>query len=1044
MTRASTLDPLAPWHKVSFDRFMDERLPRLLEDRLPLVGYQVTPTGTYTCSVKVALACDAGQAEVEYANVPRPDDEGVFEVDGVRRVVVPTASREELDLAEIRCVGERLYDAIDAGLGEAPSGLPWDASLVRAWLPLDAWVRDFLTESRPLDADIRAFAAVTHDPELLQIQRPAAGQPLDERNWLARAAHLRRILIPDRKSLYAPGQLGRTCPFETPEGTNIGRVLSVAIGAEIRDGKLVVVDEVPEAALGLTASMVPLLEHDDPNRLLMGVNMMRQWLTPVAQEPALVQTGNEPDVPGFWCGRNLLTAFVSWGIDTFEDALVISESCAKRLDDPEPVEPGDKLSNRHGQKGTVSRILPDDEMPHLPDGTPVDLCVDLLGCHTRLNFGQIREAVLGRIAQAEGEPVVVPPFHAPGEQALRRRLTEAGLPESGMETLCSGKKGSKLSRPSTVGWVYWGKTYHTARGKAHASVTPPAGQGHTELECRGLREAGAFETIAEHFNTRAAGREDADSLAARVAAGPIEQAPPPTPALSELTRRLAAVGIAAELGHDGLHVRFAPPQGETLTLARPIPHPWLRQRRLEEVGVFEEGAEYRALVDANAKVERMIESRSPDALQRKAIDHLEVCARRFFDALVTPEHVRFTTQNTRVLFSGRAVASPSDLRIDQVGLPDEIAWTLFGPWVTRELGGDAEVRARSARATETLDRIMSDAWIIVHRAPTAMLTSFQAFHPVRCPDNVIRLHPMITRMMNADYDGDQLAVFLPITEAGQREAGERLSAAGHLRRDPQSIADLYPLQDALWGLASLSLTPEGREEIDALAGVEVSAPEGFVTRATFVEALHRLLERDGAERTLETIERLFWRGIEEIKASGASLSPFFGDGIEHPPAPEGSDAPDWDAYAEELHERLASCTDFADNDLGPQLLAVKTGARGAIRHLVVLIGSSTTLTDLGGGEVRIRRGFRDGLTPREMFAWTVRAREAIAQTALDMAQLGQNLRRAGVPTGFNLLARAMRAERPGVVFALAAASGECDSLSDVDGRLFAGLPATQR
>ena len=87
----------------------------------------------------------------------------------------------------------------------------------------------------------------------------------------------------------------------------IDDTFTIAQGAEIRDGRLVVVDSRPEANLGLSASMIPFLEHSDPNRLLMGANMLRQSLVPPTPEPALVQTGNEPDEPDFWTGNNLLT-----------------------------------------------------------------------------------------------------------------------------------------------------------------------------------------------------------------------------------------------------------------------------------------------------------------------------------------------------------------------------------------------------------------------------------------------------------------------------------------------------------------------------------------------------------------------------------------------------------------------------------------------------------------------------------------------------------------------------------------------------------------
>ena len=127
----------APWHKASFDRFLQERLPELLVERLPLVGYRAEPTGRYTCRVTVTLVSASGDVEIEYADLPQPDEGGLFEINEEPTIVVPIASTEELDIAEIRCAGEQLYDYIEERLGQAPTnGLPWDAELARAWLPL--------------------------------------------------------------------------------------------------------------------------------------------------------------------------------------------------------------------------------------------------------------------------------------------------------------------------------------------------------------------------------------------------------------------------------------------------------------------------------------------------------------------------------------------------------------------------------------------------------------------------------------------------------------------------------------------------------------------------------------------------------------------------------------------------------------------------------------------------------------------------------------------------------------------------------------------
>jgi len=282
---------------------------------------------------------------------------------------------------------------------------------------------------------------------------------------------------------------------------------------------------------------------------------------------------------------------------------------------------------------------------------------------------------------------------------------------------------------------------------------------------------------------------------------------------------------------------------------------------------------------------------------------------------------------------------------------------------------------------------------------------------------------------------------VPVTAGAQREAGERLSVAAHLARDPGLLSNLLPPAEALWGLADFSLTAEGRQEISQLAGVPVAAPNGFVTRASLLAAMEQVLRRDGIKAVLKALERLTQRGFEAAQASGASMSPFIGASLERPPQPERDDPELWDRYAEDLAEQIAPGLDFVDADLGPQLLAVKSSARG-LRQLTWLIGSRGTVTDFEGNAVIVRHGYSEGLTPEEMYACVVGAREALAQIAVEWEQLGQGIRDRGAPGGFNVLSRARQSTRPGIVFARAAAAGEVDPLTDVDSRLLVGLPAT--
>lgn len=1001
----------APWHGASFDRLLLERLPQLLASRLPLTAYEGASTGPHECRIEIAVAASAGEVRTVFEGLPRPDPGGVWLLEGEERVVVPVAATEELDRAEVAAAGEQVYEYLHGRLGEAPEELSWDAALLRAWCPLDVWFTEFLRE---------------HSEPLLKV------------NWLDRQTHLRRIRIREAARPFARGQIGRACPLETPEGRRMGRLLSVARGATLEDGRLVEVDPRPEMRLGLTASMVPFIEHSEAARLTMGLNLMRRWLTPPDPEPALVRTGREPDVPEFWCGRNLLTAFVAWDADVYWDGIVISESCATRFDYPRPIEPGDLLSNRYGYHGTVSRIVPDTEMPCLPDGAPVELIYSFVRLHTRMNFGQAREVLMGRIARAEGRPAVIPPFEAPCGEELRRRLRDVGLAETGMETLYLD--GKPLERPSLAGWGYWGRVDFLARDEMLASTAPDACLPQGEAQYAELRELGAWELLREQFNTRAAARDAASSLPLRVSRGPVPQQEAPSPQLEGLIERLAAGGIRASLEGCRLLFRFEAPAGRALRLARPVPHPWLRDRELAEIGLPERPASdlqpwYDRLAAANQVAERHLKSAAPPALLDRALAALSDTVQGFFDRLLLPEHVR---PSSCALFRGRAVIQPGKgLRHDQAGIPEDIAWTLFAPMVQREIGAEQEIAARTPRAAAALDGVMARSWVVVQHGLREGDRMFMAFHPVRGPEPAIRLPLAVCfGLIGTHSPMDVLDLFLPITDAAQKEAGDLLSVRGCLERDPGVLDRLAPVEDALWGLAELCGPAEGRARIGGILGGALTLEGALLTRPALVAALKDLLAREGADQTLTALDELIEAGFEAARNSGASMNPFFGSGIERPAPPAGHDPEAWNAWADQWFERVAARTDFGDPDLGPQLLAVKSGAAGSLRHLRYLLGALGTLTDIAGQQQPNRRSPVDGWTPDELFASAAHTRARWAE----FAPLYERTPPAPTARGFTVLARARQARRPGIVFALAAATGEADPLTDVDSRLFAGLP----
>ena len=173
---------------------------------------------------------------------------------------------------------------------------------------------------------------------------------------------------------------------------------------------------------------------------------------------------------------------------------------------------GDKMAGRHGNKGVVSRILPREDMPYLPDGTPLDIVLNPLGVPSRMNIGQMLEVHLGYAAQALGWKVATPVFNGANEVTIRETLNKAGLREDGKSVLYDGRTGQKFDNDVTVGWVYFLKLHHLVDDKIHARSTGPyslvtqqplggkaqfGGQRFGEMEVWALEAYGAAYTLQE-------------------------------------------------------------------------------------------------------------------------------------------------------------------------------------------------------------------------------------------------------------------------------------------------------------------------------------------------------------------------------------------------------------------------------------------------------------------------------------------------------------------------------------------------------------------
>ena len=173
---------------------------------------------------------------------------------------------------------------------------------------------------------------------------------------------------------------------------------------------------------------------------------------------------------------------------------------------------GDKMAGRHGNKGVVSRVLPEEDMPFLPDGTPLDIVLNPLGVPSRMNIGQVLDVHLGYAARTLGWHVATPIFDGANEKDIRETLKLAGLREDGKTVLYDGRTGEQFDNLVTVGWVYFLKLHHLVDDKIHARSTGPyslvtqqplggkaqfGGQRFGEMEVWALEAYGAAYTLQE-------------------------------------------------------------------------------------------------------------------------------------------------------------------------------------------------------------------------------------------------------------------------------------------------------------------------------------------------------------------------------------------------------------------------------------------------------------------------------------------------------------------------------------------------------------------
>jgi DNA-directed RNA polymerase subunit beta len=231
--------------------------------------------------------------------------------------------------------------------------------------------------------------------------------------------------------------------------------------------------------------------------------------------------------------------------------------CQKRK-----ISAGDKMAGRHGNKGVVSRVLPIEDMPFLPDGRPVDIVLNPIGVPSRMNIGQILETHLGWAAARLGYRVATPVFDGASEAQIKERLELAGLPPDGKITLYDGRTGSPFDHPVTVGYAYMLKLAHLVEDKIHARSTGPyslvtqqplggkaqfGGQRFGEMEVWALEAYGAAYTLQEMLTVKSddvVGR--VKTYEAIVKGEPIQEAGVPE-SFKVLIKELQSLGLSVEV-----------------------------------------------------------------------------------------------------------------------------------------------------------------------------------------------------------------------------------------------------------------------------------------------------------------------------------------------------------------------------------------------------------------------------------------------------------------------------------------------------------------
>jgi DNA-directed RNA polymerase subunit beta len=354
--------------------------------------------------------------------------------------------------------------------------------------------------------------------------------------------HIEKYTIEVRDTKLGPEQLTRDIPNVGEEALrNLDESGIIRIGAEVESGDILVGKISPKGETELTAE----------ERLLRAV--FGEKSKEVRDSSLRLPHGERGKVIG-------IKIFSKDNGD--ELATGVYESVEITVAQLRRISVGDKLAGRHGNKGVISIIVPVEDMPYMPDGTPIDMILNPLGVVGRMNLGQIMETTLGWAASAQGYKAAVPIFGGLTEEMIRAELKKAGLPEDGKSILYDGKTGEAYDNPVTVGVNYMLKLSHLVDDKMHARSVGPysmitqqplggkaqmGGQRFGEMEVWALEAYGAAHTLQEMLTIKSDDTIGRSKAYEAIIRGGAIQKPSIPESFNVLVRELQGLGLEVKL-----------------------------------------------------------------------------------------------------------------------------------------------------------------------------------------------------------------------------------------------------------------------------------------------------------------------------------------------------------------------------------------------------------------------------------------------------------------------------------------------------------------